>query len=69
MSDDTWEYHEEALGTPDSEEALERSRQLVAVGWEFMGVRIGQGLWLYRRRVRPKDSTDPELDHSTRSAN
>ncbi len=51
MSSELWEYLEEALGSPENDDALERSRELVAHGWEFLGVRFSQGLWLYRRRV------------------
>jgi hypothetical protein len=61
MSEDSWEYLEEPLGRPDEEGALERSHELVARGWEFLGVRFSQGLWLYRRRVLlSTDGSAPE---------
>lgn len=61
-----WEHLEEPLGTPENELALERSRELVAQGWEFLGVRFSQGVWLYRRRVLLSDeSTSQEPNQST----
>lgn len=66
MARDGWEYLEEALGTPENELALERSRELVADGWEFLGVRFSRGVWLYRRRVLLADeSTSFESNQST----
>jgi len=66
MTRETWEYLEEALGAPDDDEALERSRRLVAVGWEFLGVRFTQGVWVYRRRVLlPDDNPGREPNQST----
>jgi len=61
----TWEYLEEALGSPENDEAIERSRQLIAVGWEFLGVRFNQGVWVYRRRmVLKEESTGGESNQS-----
>jgi hypothetical protein len=65
---DRWEYHEETLGSPDNEVALERSRELVADGWQFLGVRFSEGVWLYRRRVLLCDessSREPGADART----
>jgi hypothetical protein len=65
MTTESWEYLEEALGSPENDQALERSRQLVAVGWEFLGVRFTQGLWVYRRRVLSEESTGREPNQGT----
>ena len=61
ISSDKWEYLEQPLGPPHSDLALERSRELVADGWEFLGVRFSQGLWLYRRRVPVSDAGERPL--------
>lgn len=66
MAADRWEYLEQALGRPENELALDRSRELVADGWEFLGVRFSQGVWLYRRRVLlADDGTGRETNQST----
>jgi hypothetical protein len=66
MACETWEYLEEVLGSPDNDEALERSRQLVAAGWEVVGVRFSEGVRVYRRRVRLTDeSTGREPNKSS----
>jgi hypothetical protein len=60
MSEQSWEYLEERLGMRDNDDALERSREIIAQGWEFVGVRFSEGLWLYRRRLLHLGSSELE---------
>jgi hypothetical protein len=46
---DRWEYLETRLGRPSDPHAWQRQRELLAQGWEFLGVRFRQGLWAFRR--------------------
>jgi len=69
MTEDNWEYLEEPLGRPKDEGAFERSRELVTQGWEVLGVRFSQRLWLYRRPLLPSaGSSAPETLQSTNGA-
>lgn len=55
MRQDSWDFLNEPLGRPDAPDALERARELVADGWEFLGVRFGPGIWSFRRPKRLDD--------------
>jgi len=69
MSQGNWEYLEEPLGRPEDEGALDRLGELLAQGWEFLGVRFSQGLGLYRRRVlQSAASSAPETVQSKKGA-
>jgi hypothetical protein len=48
-AEEPWDYVVEALGAPDSAEALRRSGELTAAGWELLGVQFSTGVWRFRR--------------------
>src|SRR5438309_73233 len=61
MRGENWERLEEQLGAPDDPAATARLQALVADGWEFLGVRFVQGLWVFRRpRLTVPESDAPE---------
>ncbi len=59
-TEDEWVHRHEQLGAPDDPQALERARELVATGWELLGVHFGEGTWVFRRR-----RLDAGDDHSS----
>ena len=44
-----WDRLTEQLGAPDDPLAIERAQQLVANGWELLGVQFARGSWHFRR--------------------
>jgi hypothetical protein len=64
---DRWEYLETHLGEPSDPSAWQRQRELLAQGWEFLGVRFRQGVWAFRRpqTARGPDPTWPERGEPT----
>jgi hypothetical protein len=55
-AEEPWEYLVEALGAPDSADALRRSGELTAAGWQLLGVHFSTGTWRFRR---PRSDRDP----------
>jgi len=56
--DQTWNYHAERLGAPDSVQAVQRADELTAAGWELLSVHFTTGIWRFRR-PRPPDPSTP----------
>jgi hypothetical protein len=55
VSRDEWEHLHERLGLPDDPQTMERVQALVENGWEFLGVRFLDGVWIFRRPARNHD--------------
>jgi hypothetical protein len=55
-AEELWDYLVEVLGDPDSADALRRSGELTAAGWELLGVHFSTGAWRFRR---PRSDRDP----------
>ena len=56
-----WDRLAEQLGAPDDPMAMDRAQQLVANGWELLGVQFTRGTWHFRR-PRLMQAAEPTND-------